>query len=229
MRLEGRRFDFYGEITNGYVDEIVFIDNNLPIDRKPSSQYLGDLSLPKTNRMIGASHFGADFHVVSALTPSGGDNRLSRLDGGVGQSAVIGFASGSRCHAISDQNIADASRRMPRHFKFVGDGGRPKSFRIEIENLGDENVPSIAPVSSDANGPEIFAQFVRIVSDSGCRLFKVGATLYEFRRVTNKFVRNFSGHVFTIETMTGYYGVSNAFVQAKNCRCYWVPVLAGFG
>lgn len=44
-------------------------------------------------------------------------------------------------------------------------------------------------------------------------------------RVEKKSVSIFSGHVYTMETVTGWYGVASAGVVCKNCRCRMVPVI----
>ena len=46
-------------------------------------------------------------------------------------------------------------------------------------------------------------------------------------RVTGRFKENFTGHVFTSETATGYYRVSPLGILSKNCRCYAEPILPG--
>lgn len=88
-------------------------------------------------------------------------------------------------------------------------------------------------VFSEANAmrsfhAQLFAEFIRIAADSGRRIFKFGSIFYEFCGVRDKSVRNFSGHVFTMQTRAGYYSVSGAFVQAKNCRCVSKSVIKGF-
>jgi hypothetical protein len=45
--------------------------------------------------------------------------------------------------------------------------------------------------------------------------------LDDFRtlRIVKIEVRNFSGHVFTLQTKLGFYGVTPARIIARNCRC----------
>jgi hypothetical protein len=37
--------------------------------------------------------------------------------------------------------------------------------------------------------------------------------------------RNFSGHVFSLETVKGYYSIGETSIISKNCRCYPEPVI----
>jgi hypothetical protein len=43
--------------------------------------------------------------------------------------------------------------------------------------------------------------------------------------LTKKHIRNFSGHVYTIQSHNGWYSVTPAQIIVKNCRCYPEPVL----
>lgn len=48
---------------------------------------------------------------------------------------------------------------------------------------------------------------------------------YEISSLVNKEFRSFSGHVFTMQTSTGWFTITSCGVIVKNCRCYCEPIL----
>jgi SPP1 gp7 family putative phage head morphogenesis protein len=52
----------------------------------------------------------------------------------------------------------------------------------------------------------------------------ISANRVRTQRITAAYVRSFSGHVFTSETVDGYYRVGHTGIIAKNCRC-WARII----
>ena len=72
---------------------------------------------------------------------------------------------------------------------------------------------------------EVGPQSFRMTADDLGRLPEKAPPLYEGLCVTQKTVRKFAGHVFTLESNTGWFGITAAGIISKNCRCFSEPVL----
>jgi hypothetical protein len=85
-----------------------------------------------------------------------------------------------------------------------------------------------APRYYNPASPEMLAEIIRPYSDRGRSLLEEGPAGYEFLRVVDKRVRRFSDHVYTLESSTGSYSVTQNRIIAKNCRCWAEPVIPEF-
>ena len=77
-----------------------------------------------------------------------------------------------------------------------------------------------------ANSFEFLAKSILVDSDLLGNLRKSESLGVEVRRVINKRLVNFSGHVYNLETISGYYNTNSVLVS--NCRCYAEAVLPEF-
>jgi hypothetical protein len=228
VRLSGRRFNFYGDVPGGDVDEVVIVNDLLPDDINAArNENVTNFGFTKSDAMLDVSGSRVRNHVGATGCSSGMDEgaAFSRsLVGGAGEACIA-----STSHSIVPyQDISDIAGCMARQPEDFSNGSRAHPPVVEGNDFFGLCVPIDPAFSLNANGPELFAEFVRIASDAGSSVFKFGAGLYEFRGVEDKSVRDFSGHVFTMETEPGYYSVGSAFVQAKNCRCVARSIVEGF-
>lgn len=229
MRRDGRRFNFYGDLPDGDVDEIIIGHNQLPLHGESSPlQEIGDLSLTKSDLTVFGLTFGGAHQITPPLFSGGANNTLPLLQGRLREPRNVGIAS-SPHHAGSNQDRPDVRGAMSREAQMQGDGCRSHPVPVERDDLLRESIP-VAPFVDfdDADSTELFAQFVRITANRKRGVFQFGAGLYELRSVGDKSIRDFSGHVFTLQTRVGYYSVGGASIQAKNCRCTSRSIVPGF-
>jgi Phage Mu protein F like protein len=223
----GRGLHFYGDISNGDIDEIILSHDKLATHGHAGVfQNAGDFLFAKADRMSVSAGFGGVGQIASSDAPSLKGNLLAFAGVGLREPLAIGHAPIAHQTAPLE-HVPDIAGSMTRHSQLLGDSGGPQAGIVEAFDLVPERVPVSPLVDRDADGAELFAQFVRIMANHGRDIFKFGSGLYELRRVSDKSVRDFSGHVFTMQTLTGYYGVGTASVQAKNCRCVSRSVIPG--
>jgi hypothetical protein len=225
VRRDGARFHFYGDRADGDVDEIIVADNDLASYKQTSrEQNFGKDRFAEANLMIGQIEIGSLAHVGPALRSGGASHRLSISD----ISGDICRRTAAWSNPVSQEHLTDIAGSMPRRIEIGSDGGRAHSRIVELNDLSGERIP-IAPTTRFASDQsQLFAQIVRVAANGCSHIFEFGTTLYEFRRVRYNRIRYCSGHIFTAETESGFYSVSGAYVQAKNCRCTSRPIVPGF-
>ena len=228
VRRDGGCFNFYGDRPDGDVDQIIIIDNSL-LDERESGAFEdpSDLSLAKPDgfrREIGCG--GLD-HIDSAESP--------RFVGEVYSVAGGHFAGPNRAgvapiahDTVANQDVADIRCRVAGGPERRCDRGRTHAIAVHSNNLGGEIVPITIGVGDDPESADLLAQFVSVAADGGRSVFEFGSISYEFRSVRDKVVVDFSGHVYTLQNLSGHYSVGADNVQAKNCRCVSRAVIEGF-
>jgi hypothetical protein len=220
--------DFHGDVPDGDVDEIIIINDQLAAEWQCGGRQCGDdIVLTEADAVRSLHRLGGRGQVPAAFG-SGlrGDGALL-FDSRIGKARHIGLAAVPHDSA-AHQNIPDIGCRVTRRTEMDSDRSRPHAAFVERRDLVAESVPIAPLVDLEPNGAELFAELVRIAADRGSRIFEFGSGSYEFRRVLDKNIVDFSGHVFTMQTRVGYYSVGGAFVQAKNCRCVSKSVVKGF-
>lgn len=103
----------------------------------------------------------------------------------------------------------------------VGSGSLGDTTLLEnVTDRGDRTVISLgesgSAVARDVVSDYLESREVR----SRCSSERLGTL-----RITDRSMSQFSGHVFTLETVRGHYRVTPAGIIAKNCRCYPEPVI----
>lgn len=220
----GVGFNFYGEAPNGHVDEVIVIDDHLHIDLKAGvSQDGRSLAFTDADTMRPLDHIG---HFLAPAFSGGGHEGFPPITPGALKPHGHGGASPSGDSGLSN-DVPNDGRGVARLAEMSGYGGASHAGGVEAQNLGRYADPASPAIDLDADRSELFAEFVRVAADRAGRVFEFGPRLYEFRSVGDKRVVDYSGHVFTMQTMTGYYSVAGARVQAKNCRCVCIPVIPG--
>lgn len=231
--------DFHGDIVEGNVD-VVFANNPLSFGLKPS---IGESFDKLPLAMSDVSAFGVGFRDKLFVASGSTSDRImcgfGQFSATIGTDAIhsdcIGFAGTSALDAVLSQyspddsplaatSNVDSNGKLTVSRKITGDdgvlvkvvdgvGGLPALSAIRD---GDA---SILKVPSDSIGPK--------ANDGG--YFGQSHTLkYELVRVVDNTRRDFSGHVYTLETECGWFAVSNAAIITKNCRCTSRPVIKGF-
>ena len=219
--------NFYGDVPNDDVDEVVVVNDYLPAKWDASGvQHGGDVVFAETDAVRCLQFLGGDDQVSNSLLSGSRSDGAPLLARCRFEANDVGAASAPH-YALTHQDVSDVGCGVARYSEFDGDGCRSHAALVERDDLTAERVPIAPAIDFESDKTEFFAEFVRVAADSGRRVFEFGALLYEFRRVRDKRIVDFSGHVFSMETMTGYYSVGDAFVQAKNCRCVSKSVVKG--
>ncbi|NTA27409.1 phage minor head protein [Allorhizobium ampelinum] len=224
----GVEFNFYGDLPDGNVDHITF---NQPLSDDEISQVLqrgSDSRLTDAYGRVVVPTRGAVNHVGEPLHSSTADELASFIISHFMHSHNVSFGPGSNGDGVF---IKDPSDDVPRNSVVEGYGefaitpvvsGNDVSFRqrdlvmCAAPRLGD----------SHASCSDFKAEDIRINADSNSGVFQCGTGLYQAHRVDDVSFRNHSGYVYTIETVTGWYGVSETATIAKNCRCIARPLFA---
>ena len=222
-------FDFHGDAVNNQVDEIVVCEHNLLGNINPAtSKNLGKFNLPETDGGVCFPGCGGGNHVGFPRGPSAADQAdpLGRIESL--HSDGHGLAPAANLNRIPYQNVPHVSCGRAFGAEVESDCSRPHAGTVKLNDLFGLGVP-VNPIEwPHADSAELLAEFVRIATDARGSSFQIGTRFYEFRRLSNKSIWDFSGHVYTLQSLTGHYSVSGASVQAKNCRCVSRPVIPGF-
>lgn len=225
----GSGFNFHGDIPDNEVDEIIVINDMLPNKRDIiGDQHFGDFRFTESdgwNTFIG---LGVIDEIVpslrSGLVSSGlplGDRHLRVLGSHTGRSISH--------QALLYQDISDVTGGVSWESQMRGYRSGTHTSGIERNDIVLPKSPLDTLINSDGiiNKTNLFAQIVRIAANDLSNIFQFDTRFYEFRRVGDKTIRDYSGHIFTMETLSGYYSVSGASVQAKNCGCVSRGIIPG--
>ena len=91
---------------------------------------------------------------------------------------------------------------------------------LQLWEIGDFIVSRVFFVDDAVITPsaDMLSEYLMVAPNSDACFFESDASLYEFDCVINNGFGDFSGHVYNLETETGWYN-ANAIVS-HNCRCY---------
>lgn len=213
-------FDFYGDIPDGDVYQITFDD--VLSDHNVTARYEGGYHLPLTITDGGVwfSRESAFPHVGGSLLSSPGESKAPVLDRSRSHSDFHGLARGTHNNAAFLQALYDCESVNSEIVRKTGCGlptdiSLDNSFDGKRDQVGGS--PSLAGDFYSPN-PESLAKDVRINSDL-LSYFTQPHCSYKPCRVINKSLGSFTGHVYTIQSDNGWYGVTSSSIIAKNCRC----------
>lgn len=231
----GSVFDFHSDGAECDVDTVL-IDGDLPSRVCKSS---GDDSIKK----LGLSGSSVDLSRIdrcggSALGGGGGEC-VAR------ERSDLGVSSGGVCASLGSGHFAHADkvRRGPTSagdvalVEYAGDdiasdaelrGNRLDALAGTVERddgVGVDGVVSVGAPSTPVDGcvevgppsAERLAEAASVAAKEGRSLFECGSGIYEFDRVIEKAVSEFSGYVYNLESSTGWYAANR--IVAHNCRC----------
>lgn len=107
----------------------------------------------------------------------------------------------------------------------LADSGAVEGAHLALWKIGDLVVCRVFSALRGIHtaSAEMFAEVVRSAPEANAYFFEGDASLYERFRVIEKRLCDFSGHVYNIQTNTGWYNANG--VVTHNCRCYAAPKL----
>jgi hypothetical protein len=220
-------FDFHGDLAQGDVNEVV-IDHELFFNWKFCLlQNLSDFEFAESNRIILSTGLGVENHILSSLGSGLFDVGSSFGRRHFLHTDRVGIGSVS-LKSMLDQNTSDVTCGMSRSSENFCNSSAAKSLFVKLDDFIGHGFPIDAGITTNANSAQMLSDLCCRIPDSCGDVFEHDSLFYKFCRVRDKFVRDFSGHVFTMECLTGHYSVGSAFVQAKNCRCFARSIVPGF-
>lgn len=223
--LSGLTLDFHGDLFNGDVDDVT-IDLSLASGSEvAAAQQVVDLLLTLPNgRVSGGQVLQVAETNLTGLCYSAVVLLLRLVFG----HNFVGNLVAPEWRTGVDDDLTDASGRSLELLRKVR---HAVASEVVVDNgLLVKVLSSIVAVRDvsgdyDALSPELFAESVGVDSNRGGGVLHCGSAEYEFLSVANKVVRRFSGHVFTLESGNGWFGVTPDGIISKNCRCWAEPVL----
>lgn len=222
----GPKFNFHGDIPKTQVETIRA--NDLLPERIEtfSAQQIENFIFALTNIVINA--FGLSFNA-----------EIFKLGCTCGRRQSDSFFSaefahsGDICFACITQN--DAVVRQDTIYNLPA--GIPIFRQLQSTNAG---VITIADILSVGINKDLFLggwndvikssfeSFSKMGSAGSCtstKSFQTYSAVQRFLRVNKKIISEFSGHVYTLQSRTGWYSVTSTEIISKNCRCTMKPVI----
>jgi hypothetical protein len=138
-----------------------------------------------------------------------------------------GFAAIARRFAMVFQNLGDD---LAGAFESIGDVFDTFSFPMHSDDFGRviaQRMPIISKTPNftdkDAFRSEPFRQIVGVASNDFREIFESAAFRKELSRVVKIDRRPFAGHVYNLQTKSGWY-VADGIIT-HNCRCRAIPII----
>ena len=152
------------------------------------------------------------------------NNALSLLCGSGSEVENARFACSAWLNSCFDQTMPDdgsADSKLLRQLLFGN------SSCVQVDNCIGGYILACAArwwrqIQGDTASAEEFAQVVRVNFENGRNRFKVAGTIKEFQRVREKIVSKFVGHVYNVESGSGWLIANN--IVNHNCGCTMRPV-----
>ena len=226
----GREFHFYGDFPDGDVEEITF---NRPLTDDVMALACERVRNGAFAHADGQVEFAADGVVDKVLHSDGAsfpDQIAALAIAHAPHADKVRLAPGPNGDAASDK---DAPDHIPGDLEPEGNRQLALASRVGRNDLvfGDrETVRGRAAFAVDLEAAlsELEAKHVGIDANSEAGGFESGVVRYQFLRIRDLIVRDYFGHVFTLQTTKGIYGVGSASAIVKNCRCIAEPIIPEF-
>ena len=225
----GFDLDLYGRAPVGQVHEVrtdwllgESWDTN-------TTQSLKQLTLAVSNGVAGDALARVVLEVLHACGP-GLRRQLLQLFGGHGVQPVgIGARPASQRDTMALEYLGDGSSGSAKR---LGQTEAALAFGVAANQLAllgrvKQAWASCrsAPGYREANEAQALAESVRRHANGASGVLQMGTGAYKLLRLNDvSMTKHGVTPVFTIETLTGWYGVTGSSIVAKNCRCYADPV-----
>lgn len=223
---------FHGDISNEKVD-IIDTASGLPLEwhtdlhkvlRKfglSDSEFAAFLSLLSFGGATSQLSVGINKTPKSLI--SGKGSLFAKMWGSLSGRDKIRFGMVARLNIMAQQNFSDGSagtiKQLSDPMLALTRLVKLDSFQL-IDILTDTDAftrgiyPDLSKVFSDGSGRDII---------SGADALNRVPHIMKPDKIVDKIVIDFDGHVYNLQTVLGYYTISNLVVS--NCRCYSRPIL----
>ena len=229
-RVAGTASGFHGDGSDQEVD-VVDVDWSLgdkldPALSKEFCQHIlagaddPGLACGPFDLLFGSSLLAADSVVRSA------SKSLSSLWAGLRHAGEHALAAIARLDSLAVKVVADGSSLDAKMFRELlhAHTSPEERDRFIMRVLFGVVCRAIDPAHLEATPPEFDAEVVGVDVQRAGDLTQTHPLLHHPVRVVNKRVsENTSGHVFNLQTVTGWYVAQSLLV--RNCRCVAIPVV----
>ena len=225
----GLLFDFHGYVPDADV-HTVRADHLLPGNFVPET-----LKCICQHNLTGADGGVVDSgvvrghgHVVEPNLPGAAHHGATSLGLHIPHADDVCLAPGPAQDAASGKGLGNGASV---HVVPVGQGQFTFSGNVGSSNLAIRQIANSvvtgrnAPRYHNPIGAEPLAEIVRVDANRQRRIFEHDAFTYQALRVSNRIVSEFSGHVFTLQSASGWFSVTASGIIVKHCRCYPEPVI----
>lgn len=226
---------FHGDATDQEID-VIDIDGFLPSELDPAflkkflELFFSDAymvvagSKPPTDRTMYQTLvrlFGAPHSIVSGFCTI-----LPLLDCHLSHTDDISFALAARLNTCFEQSKSYGGTTNAVLFRdgFFTHSGEIVGNDVVIRQLFSAMARASVLWNGQAPAADSLGEIIGVNGQMPRDSQKRFATIGQHKqRVVNKGVREFKGHVFNLETWSGYY--TTEFIITQNCRCTSRPVL----
>jgi SPP1 gp7 family putative phage head morphogenesis protein len=222
--------NFYGDIVKNDVDHITFNPVLSGYLKAGFFQDITQFSFTKANsRIWDSSIISRQSHSFESTLPSRLNTIPVLLCGLVSRDELVSLKHCPSNDSISTEDIAYGSHRTLMPFSQGGSTystgivGADTRFRQFLSAI--QSTQTFTNTGIDTEGSQLDTELVGMTRDEFSSIFDSRPIAYQLCCVLDKSFRNFSGHVYTMETDTGYYAAGKSKILAKNCRCYAEPLL----
>ncbi len=228
-RIVQRASWFHGDGTVDEEVDVIDVDRPLLLDAEMArAKRFCELILSIPDQP--SARGGALYHVLVRLgLPANGvvrrlGDRLAVLDRRLREADGVRLRPTSQLDAAALEKVADRLSWDLVAFRECQDG---LAFGVETQAFVLREVfrvmrPSIVSNDGDTPSADLLGEVVRIAPQTPSDVCKAFPGLHRAHRIVDKGTREFSSHVFNLQTSAGWYGAS---IAVKNCRCIAIPVL----
>ena len=217
--------NFHGDVFYGDVNEVAS-DFLLTLNTEAISlEEFRKFVLSRPNSRVASYEF---LEVKKTLFPGVRNVSTILLRSATRGNELVSFGLRSHGNTCTLESVLNCCRSALVAF---GQGRRSQSVQILLDELRVRDIRSLIVPSRrmafnvNADRLELLAKNVSRASDRGSGFLNVLPSTYEFSSVEDVSLSDHSGHVYTLESDTGWFGVTTAGIISKNCRCYPEPVL----
>ena len=222
----GAKFDFYGDVPTGDVDCITVNNELLNRIKTGGLEVREKLAFALANGS-NIPFSGVSGEVVHTLGAGGYSDGPQFIGGGIGEADDVCGAAVADRDIVLSQNAHDGTACDA---KAVGDGFTAFTGVVAGDDVCFGKREAISGLAVTRDSETSFSQFdtqnVWMAADSGGSILE-GRTVFDKLFCVEDVVFGYakSVHVYTLETVDGWYRVTPAGIIAKNCRCFAAPIL----
>lgn len=237
VRRSRASFDFYGDVPDSDVDEVA-VDHGLLLEYYSLTfEQCGEFRLAESDGWVKYSVLDVLDRVLHSSAACGLGILSSLFDGTIRshKSVCVSHRSARDGPLFEDAlNVASTDAELASNVRrsistqVHCDDLRLRFGRDGVE-LGGRSTPRTSGSMSyrdlEAAATQRSTYLVGGKADGFGSFLESRARSYQIRCISEKFIGDFSGHVYTMQTNLGYYTVGAVNVLAKNCRCFSQPIL----
>jgi SPP1 gp7 family putative phage head morphogenesis protein len=220
-------FNLYGDAVQQHVD-VVTHKSNLALHGSYGFQGIREEMVSSANsrvKLFGAVRIFAE--VIKTLDACLLGMIHTLLGGPVVLNNLVSLCACAEWNTVAFEHFHDSSMHG---FIPSGQGSGSHTTSVKLENFLLRQLAFIIGFvifarTGQTQFPEFAAQQFIPDMDNFSSVPQGAALLHKAVCITDVSFEDYFGHVYTMETVKGYYGVSTAMFASKNCRCWPEPVI----